>query len=251
MQMVYDEEGTGAPVVLLHGLGATGNVWRACASSLSKHFRTLCPDLPGSGRTPASGPISTGMLAEDLRSFMDALKLDRAHLVGHSYGSVVLQHFAVRYPDRVRSLSLVGPIQAPADPVRKALADRAAKARSEGLVAIANATVQAGTSMLTKAQRPEVAAFVRELVMRQDPNGYALTCEAVASTEPAALDTLKCPTLVITGDEDATSPPPVAKAVADRISGSRFHVLPYCGHWTPVEQVRSVSELLFNFLIVH
>jgi 3-oxoadipate enol-lactonase len=249
MEMKYDDQGSGTPVLLIHGLGGTGNVWGGCVASLSRHFRTLCPDLIGSGRSPSSGDITTPSLVQALLGFMDELGLERAHLVGHSYGSVLVQHLAVSHPARVRSLSLIGPILAPGEPARKALAERAAKARAEGLVAVANATVQVATSALTKADRPEVAAFVRELVMGQNPGGYAATCEAIAKTEPARIETLKCPTLVITGDEDTTSPPPVAKALADKIPGCRFHVLTGCGHWTPLERTQPLTEQLFNFLL--
>jgi 3-oxoadipate enol-lactonase len=251
MAMQYDELGSGTPVILIHGLGATGNVWGGCIPSLSRHFRTLYPDLPGSGRTPAGAEVSTPSLVQALLGFMDRLSLDSAHIVGHSYGSVLAQHLAVGHGKRVRSLSLIGPIQAPAEGAKKALAERAAKVRSEGLVAVANATVQVATSALTKTHRPEVAAFVRELVMRQDPNGYAATCEAIIGTEPAKLENIACPTLVITGDEDATSPPLVAKALADKINGASFHVLAGCGHWTPLEHSQPLTERLFNFLIAH
>jgi pimeloyl-ACP methyl ester carboxylesterase len=107
------------------------------------------------------------------------------------------------------------------------------------------------TSALTKTHRPEVAAFVRELVMRQEPKGYAATCEAIVGTAAAKLEDITCPTLVITGDEDATSPPPVAKAIADKIKGASFHVLTGCGHWTPLEHAQPVTERLFNFLMAH
>jgi 3-oxoadipate enol-lactonase len=249
MKMIYDEQGTGTPVLLIHGLGGTGNVWGGCVTSLSRHFRTLCPDLIGSGRTPLEGTITTTSLARALLSFMDERTQDRVHVVGHSYGSAVAQHLALANPARVRSLSLIGPIQAPAPAAKKAIAERAAKARSEGMAGIATATAQVGTSALTKAHRPEVAAFVKELVMRQDSHGYAATCEAIAGTEPAKLESLSCPTLVITGDEDATSPPPVAKELADKIPNARFHVIAGCGHWTPLEHTREVTEHLFNFLI--
>src|SRR6185503_2025004 len=104
----------------------------------------------------------------------------------------------------------------------QALRDRAAKARAEGMVAIADATVQIGTSAETKAHRPEVAAFVRELVMRQDAEGYALICEAISAIEAADLSGVRCPALVVTGDEDATAPPAVARSVAAALAGSKF-----------------------------
>ena len=117
------------------------------------------------------------------------------------------------------------------------------------MVGIADAIVQGGTSAETKAHRPEVAAFVREMLMRQDPEGYALTCEALAAVEAAEVEQIAVPTLLLTGDEDGTAPPRAVKALADRIAGSRFEVLDRCGHWTTFEKSTEVSNALLNFLL--
>ncbi len=115
-------------------------------------------------------------------------------------------------------------------------------------MAIANTTVQVGTSAHTKVRHPAIAAFVRELVMRQDPLAYAATCEAVAGTQAAVLESLRCPTLVLTGDEDATAPPAAARAIAHAINGATFSIVSRCGHWTPLEQAETVTNHLMNFL---
>ncbi len=248
MELQFDEYGAGDGVLLIHGLGGTGNIWGAQAGLLARYFRVVVPDMRGSGRSSGGGEISVASLVGDLIELLDRLKLDTVHVIGHSFGSVIAQHLAVDHASRVKSLGLIGPIRAPSDAAVKALRDRAAAARKDGLVAIANATVQIGTSAATKAHRPEVAAFVREMVMRQDAERYAATCEAVANVTPAALDHVHRPCLVVTGDEDATSPPAVARAIAQAIHAAQFKILPRCGHWTPIEQAELLSEALINFL---
>lgn len=249
MELCCEEIGEGPPVILVHGLGGTGNLWGGVVATLMREYRCVCPDLRGSGRTGCQGEVSTTALVDDLLELADRLSIKHAHWVGHSYGSTVLQSLAVRYPTRVTSLALIGPVQAATDAMQASLSGRAAKARAEGLAAIADATAQGGLSGETRCCRPEVAAFVREMVMRQDPRLYALTCECIVKTVPAEIQTLCCPTLVLTGDEDPTSPPRVAKTIADKISGSQLHILPRCGHWAPVERVRQVTDLLVNFLV--
>lgn len=250
MKMRYDEVGKGPALILVHGLGGTGNLWGGVVPTLSRTFRVVIPDLQGSGRTPREGEISTGALATDLLELADSLGIERAHWVGHSYGALVLQLLAVKHPSRVASLALIGPFQGgPSDATRTALSARAEKARGEGLADIGSVTAQVGTSAQTKAYRPELAAFVREMVMRQDAHSYALTCEAIANSTPEDIASLRCSTLVITGDEDLTAPPQVAKALANKIAGCHFHVLPRCGHWAPVESAGEVTNLLLNFLI--
>ena len=250
MKLRHDETGTGPALFLVHGLGATGNLWGGVVPTLSRQFRVVCPDLRGSGRTLCDGgAISSESLAADLLELADSLGIQQAHWVGHSYGCVVLQHLAVAHPSRVLGLGLIGPIRSASEAARAALAARAAKARAEGLADIGTATAQMGTSAETRAHRPEVAAFVREMVMRQDAESYAMTCEAVANSTPSGIENLRCPTLVITGDEDMTSPPPVARAIADLITDAKFHILPRCGHWTPIERSKEVTDLLVNFLL--
>jgi pimeloyl-ACP methyl ester carboxylesterase len=241
--------GDGPPVLLVHGLGSTGNVWFAQTQILSRYFKVIRPDLPGSGRSPLPAGLTTASIVAALHELIGRQGLSSVHLVGHSYGSIVCQHFARRHPECIRSLGLIGAFRAPADPVRRALRDRAATARNEGMAGIADATVQMGTAAETKAARPAVAGFVRELVMRQDPAGYAATCEALAATEAADLDGVKVASCVLTGDEDATSPPPIGRQLATEIPGAQFHLIARCGHWTPVEQPLEVNRLLLDFLL--
>ena len=161
--MIYETHGQGDPVILVHGLGGTANVFGPQVGVLQRFFRCVRPDLPGSGRSPAAGPLSIELLVDHVMAVMKSAGIEAAHFVGHSMGTVICQHLAVRAPEVVRSLALIGPIHAPADAGRTALRDRAARARAEGMVPIADTIVQGGTSADTKAHRPEVAALVREI----------------------------------------------------------------------------------------
>lgn len=239
--------GNGDPVVMVHGLGGTSNVYFHQAEILAKYYKVIRPDLPGSGRTPASGPLSIASLAQSVLSVIDAHAGQAVHLVGHSMGTIVCQHVAVMRPDAVRSLALIGPLAAPPEAARGNVRARAAKARAEGMVPIADMIVQGGTSAATKASRPEAAGFVRELLMRQDPEAYALSCEALADAQPAPVERLNIPALLLTGSEDAVTPPPAVAVLAARFSTARTIVLEGCGHWATVECPRQVTEALLNF----
>jgi pimeloyl-ACP methyl ester carboxylesterase len=250
MQMITEVLGSGEPVILIHGLGGTANVFQPQVNVLSRLFKCVRVDLPGSGRTPTpKSPASLITLADAIAETMRKEDGSKWHVIGHSLGTIVCQHLAVRHGDLVRSLSLLGPIHAPPDTARTALKERAAKARAEGMVAIADTIVQAGTSAYTKAAKPEVAALVREILMRQDPEGYAQTCEALAAAEAADVAKISVPTLLLTGDEDGTAPPHAAKTLSDRIHNSTVRILDRCGHWTTFEQPVEVSNALLNFLI--
>ena len=83
-------------------------------------------------------------------------------------------------------------------------------------------------------------------MLRQDAEGYARTCEALADARSADLASIRCSTMLITGDEDGVSPPPAVKALSSRIKGSRVVVVPGCGHWTPIEKPAQVNGLILN-----
>ena len=245
--IAVEEHGDGDAVVMIHGLGGTSNSWHPQVGPLSRFFRVVRLDLEGSGRSPATGTLSIASFVSDVVAVMDELDIPAAHLCGHSMGTIVCQHLAAAQPERVKSLALLGPLAEPPEPARQAIRDRAAVARKNGMVPIADSLVEVAISAETSAHYPAAAAFVREILMRQDAEGYARTCEALADAMSADLASISCSTLLITGDEDGVSPPPAVKALKERIKGSRFFVLPGCGHWTPIEKPTQVNGTLFNF----
>src|SRR3546814_6773383 len=86
---------------------------------------------------------------------------------------------------------------------------------------IADAIGQGATSRETKEQHPAILALVRESIMRQTPEGYAQSCLALAQAQAAAIEQIKAPTLLLTGDQDGVAPPAAVAAMSDRIAGSR------------------------------
>ena len=146
------------------------------------------------------------------------LGVSRAHFAGHSMGTIVCQHLAVRAPERVRSLALFGALLAPPEPARQGLKTRAAKARDEGMFGIADAIVQASLSSSTREQLPVVVAFVRESLLAQDPEGYARTCEALAAAEPPAVPALPAGQTKISPGKPWSGVPALAAVSAASIS---------------------------------
>jgi len=242
--------GAGETALLLHGLGGTSNSWTPLLGAFSRCV-IIRPDLLGSGRSHrVEGELTIDRFVEAMLRLLDVLSHERLHVVGHSMGTIVAVHLAAREPKRVRSLALFGPLLAPPDPARAAIRARGEKARSEGVTgmqAIADALVQASTSAESKAKRPAAIAFIRESLMRQDPEGYARSCEALAEAQLADTSKIACPTLLVTGDEDVVAPPQAVRAMSEKIAGSRVEILRGCGHWTPLEKPEECMQLLQRF----
>jgi len=248
-RMAVEIQGEGEPVVMIHGLGGTSNTFTPVLAAFARH-RTIRFDLPGSGRSPrVDGPLSLRLFVERALLVMRKAEVERAHVVAHSMGTIVAAHLAATEPGKVTSLALFGPLLAPPDPARAAIRARAAEARKGDMQPIADALLQSSVSADTRIKRPAAAAFVRELLMRQDAEGYARTCEALAEMQPADTSRIDCPTLLVTGDEDVVAPPQSVRMMSERIAGSRVEVLRGCGHWTPVEKPEECTALLQRFLL--
>lgn len=255
--MAVEVDGEGDPLVMVHGLGGTTNTWTPLLPALTNAKRIRI-ELPGSGRsrsahalqdnTPNKGQLSIDVMVDAVLRVCAQLGVSRAHFAGHSMGTIVCQHLAARAPERVRSLALFGALIAPPDAARQGLKTRAAKARDEGMFGIADAIVQGSLSASTREQQPVVVAFVRESLLAQDPEGYARSCEALSAAEPAAIDGIDVPTMLVAGDEDAVAPVQVAREIARRIRNAQVEVLSRCGHWMTAERATDCQSHLRRFL---
>jgi 3-oxoadipate enol-lactonase len=233
--------------VLILGLGGAANTFVPILPALARN-RRVCLDLPGSGRSArVEGPLSLEIFIEAVLKVLQKAGVVRAHVIGHSMGTIVAQHLAAREPGKVASLALFGPLLAPPEQARTAIRARAAKAREGDMQPIADALVQASLSSDSRNRKPVAVAYVRESLMRQYPKGYAWSCEALADMPPADTMRIDCPTLLVTGDEDVVAPPQSVRAMAEKIKGAKVEVLRGCGHWTPVEKPEECQELLKRF----
>ena len=253
-RMAVEDEGEGPAMVCVHGLGGSSNTFSPLMPAMARQ-RVLRVDLPGSGRSQrAEGVLSIERFVQALLSMCNRLGVARADWIGHSMGTIVCQHVAAAQPALVQSLALFGPLMAPTDAARTGLRARAAKARSEGVAGMHEITqtlLGAALSSDTRQRLPLAAAFVRESLMRQDAECYARTCEALAEAEPARVDTLSAPVLLVTGDEDGVAPPQAVRSMAEKLHAARstrVEVLARCGHWTPIERPDECQRALRDFL---
>jgi len=242
--MIIEDAGDGTAVVMVHGLGGSSNSFQPLIGRL-EGYRVLRPDLPGAGRSAVRPGLSAlGQLASAVRDGVRAAGVERAHFVGHSMGTLICQYLAAERPETVASLVLFGPILEPPTAARAALKERAAAARSGGMVGIADA-VAAGS---VADGHPAAAAFVRESLMRQDPAGYVAHCVALSVATAADHGAVSCPTLLIAGDMDPVAPVEMARRLQQSIAGARLEIVPGVGHWMMLEAPRRSAELLRTHL---
>ena len=191
-RMAVETDGRATPCLLMHGLGGTSNVWTPLMPALSRH-RTVRPDLPGSRALGARRGPALDRRASCRRCCGSAprLHVERAHVVAHSMGTIV----ASTSPCGARSWCAAWRCSARCSrrptPRGRPCGRAAQKARSEGVAGmqeIADALVQARDLGRDPRAPAAAVAFVRESLMRQMPEGYARSCEALAEAQPADVD---------------------------------------------------------------
>ena len=250
-QLFVDQYGEGEPVLFVHGLVGSANSWRPLSNDHCSDYRLIVPELPCSARSPITETLTIESIADSMWALLDSLDISQAHLIGHSMGTIVCQYMAAARPDGVTSMSLLGPLAEPPEPARGALRDRAELVRQSGMRGVADTLADVALSKKTKRENGNVQGFVREVIIGQNPEGYAKSCIALAAAQAADASLLSVPTLLITGDEDGVAPPANVEKLHQALPDSKYHVLDNCGHWTLNERPNAVCELVRSFIASH
>jgi 3-oxoadipate enol-lactonase len=251
VNIFYEATGDGLPILFVHGLGGTGNVWNAQRVALSKYFRVLTIDLPGSGRSDkAAREYSMDRWVEQLAGLADAAGLDKFVLIGHSMTTVLAQNFAATYGSRLVALVLCGPLTELAQQGREAFTRRAETVFRDGMIAVVDQVI---TGALTAAAREGVSASLvglyREVLLSNDPACYAGHCRAlVNASAKAAQANIECPTLILIGDQDGVTPLSLARPIAAAIKNCRIRIIPETAHMTMLERPDAFNAALVEFL---
>lgn len=246
---VLSNEGGGPWLTFIHQLGGDLSVWDQMAGYFRDDFTVLRYDVRGHGATAVPDrPFTVADLSHDLSTLLDALGAERTHLVGMSMGGMIAQQFALDYPSRIHSLTLADTASGTPPEGRATWDQRAAAARSDGIAALAPATLSRWLTPDFQKAHPEAVEQIRDVLLRTSPQGYALACEALRDFDVRArVGTIATPTLAVAGRYDTGTPPSATEAVASAIPGSRFELLD-AAHLAPVEQSHRFAALLETFL---
>ena len=250
VQLFYDLTGPAAAPVLVfsNSLGTTLEMWDAQVRALASRYRCLRYDTRGHGRSPAAGgPLTIEGLADDLGGLLDALGIEKAHVVGLSLGGMTAQAFAVRFPQRAESLVLMA--TSAHLPPPEGWDQRADLVRREGMQAIVDTVMARWFTADTVALSPEAVKPVRDRFLAIDPEGYAACCLAIRDMDlRQQIGAIAAPTLVIAGEDDPATPLEMLEDIASRIRGAELTVVPEAAHLVAIEQPDAVNELLAAFL---
>lgn len=241
------------PLVLLHAIATSGELWAPQVAVWSAHFRLVRIDLPGHGASPAPATAQEeGLLAYamQVRRVLDQLGIERAGIVGLSLGGMVAQAFALAFPERAAALVLAHTGARTAPAVRELWARRLAQFEDAGLDAQVEPTLERWFTRDFAARSPVTLAWVARQIRATSPVGYAAAIRAIQGLDHAErLGEIRAPTMVVAGREDTAVPPAVGAALAEGVLGSRFVVLEDAAHLSSVQQPVAFTETVGAFLM--
>jgi 3-oxoadipate enol-lactonase len=244
----YQSYGEGPPVVFVHGLGGTSHVWHGVMLAMAQHHHVVAMDLRGHGRSAGKGKFSIEGWAKDVEKLIRHLELPAVTLVGHSMGTLVVQHLAQTQPDMVDNLILVGGISHFEPSTVERYRDRADLIEKDGLDPVVDSWLAGAVSPQSHATKAGMVGLLRETFLRNDPAMYAKACRALSKAPKIRTDEIGQPTLMITGAHDRSTPLAMAEELKRGIPVSRIKVLADVGHWSPLEDPGAVAASMLEFL---
>lgn len=240
------------PVLMIQGLGASKNAWNLQRIAMATRFRIISFDNRGAGRSDKpTEPFTLEQMADDALAVLDAAGIETAHVVGASMGGVISQIVAVKYPQRVRSLTLVC-TACRNHPWRQELLQSWAKtAADKGMIEVGKIAAQ--WVMSPRSFRRLVPAFtwMGPLAALRPRHSFVSQIDAILNTREDLVDqlsTITAPTMVIVGNQDILTPRGDSEEIAERIPNAELVVISGAAHGLMMEHSSTFNRILIEFL---
>jgi 2-hydroxymuconate-semialdehyde hydrolase len=253
----YQDHGQGDPIFLIHGSGpgvtAYAN-WRLTMPVLAEKFRVIAPDMVGFGFTerPANVSYTMDMWVSHALSLMDELKIEKAHLVGNSFGGGLALALELKAPDRVNRLVLMGAAGTKfqlTDGLDAVWGYKGTLEHMKELVGLFAFNKNLVSDDLAKLRyEASIRPGFQEAFSAMFPAPRQRWVDSLASDE-GKIKTLTHETMIIHGRDDAIIPLSASLRLHDLIPKSQLHVFGQCGHWTQIEHSARFNQLLLNFFL--
>jgi pimeloyl-ACP methyl ester carboxylesterase len=228
-------------VLFIHGAGGGQYTWSHQKAFFEKSFNPVVIELPGHGESGGGGEEEIGRYAEHVHSFMKNLGLSKVFLVGHSMGGAITQTVALKDPEGIQGIILVGTgarlrvlplildgIKRDFETTIREIVKFSYSRKAPGEL------IERGTSDLMRC-RPEVLL------------GDFLACDRFDLMKE--VEKIKVPTLVLCGDEDELTPIKYSRFLSQRIEGSRLEILPNAGHMVMMEAAEAFNRIIGEFVL--
>ena len=250
-KLFYRDEGTGAPLLLIHAFPLNSTMWDAQIQALAPMMRVIAPDLPGFGQSIlGSGDKSIDRYADTLAALLDDLGIERAQIAGLSMGGYTALALIRRHPQRVSALVLAD-TKAPADndEARAKRAEHTQIVQSHGQAALAE---QLLPTLLSPNAPDALKTHIHSIAEANSREGLIAALKALANRADATsiLRQIDVPTTIIVGENDMVTPLAEAQALHAGIANSNLTVIPNAAHIANLEAPEAFNAALVNGLSV-
>jgi 3-oxoadipate enol-lactonase len=224
-------------------------MWDPQMALLAKQFRVLRFDTRGHGQSSApAGEYTLDEMAEDVKGLLDALEIKQTHWAGLSMGGMIGQTFALKYPGVFQSMVLADTTSRRHADAEKLWGERIRIAREQGMGALVEGTLARWFTDPYRKANTEVMVRIGNGIRATPVAGYVGCCLAISRIDlTARLKEINCPTLVIVGDQDAGTPPDMAREIHANLRGSELKVIPNAAHLSNIEQTGAFNDALTAF----
>lgn len=254
-QFYYEQHGEGEPLILIPGFGTGLWIWFNQVPRLAEHFRVITFDPRGIARSTGGDDFASMlMLAEDVKELLVALDIERAHIVGASFGGFVAQEFALSHPEMTDALVLcctsfggTGHIPPSAETLAALASTKglntAERVRENLLLAFSPEYIKAAPKEIERVIELREANFVPEHV-------YLHQLQAAFGFDTSGrVSQIEAPTLVITGDADIIVPMENSRNLAARIPRAELRVIPGGSHTFFIEKADEFNQAVIEFIV--
>ncbi|QRM46639.1 alpha/beta fold hydrolase [Rhizobium sp. BG4] len=246
----YRIDGSGDPLVCIHGVGSYLEAWSGVVERLKDSFTILTFDLRGHGQSSrVKGRYEIDDFVNEALALADKAGFSSFNLAGFSLGGLIAQRLALTHLDRLRKLVLLSTVAGRTPDERTRVLERLAALRAGTPADHHNASLSRWLTEEFQAANAETIARLRQRDAENDPECYAAAYRVLAETDFGGfLDQIRCPTLIATGEDDAGSNPRMARYMHERIPGSTLSILPGLRHSILIEAPETVANLMRGFL---
>jgi len=246
----YIIEGDGPWLVMSHSLASNLTMWDAQARLLARTFKVLRYDTRGHGGSSAlPASYTLDQLADDAKALFDALGITSAHWVGLSMGGMIGETFALKYPGVFQSMVLADTTARRPPNAAEMWGERIRIAQAQGMNALVESTLARWFTDPFRQSRKDVMERIGGHIRNTPVAGFVGCCEAISRVDVLdRLQEIRCPALVIVGEQDHGTPPEMARAIAANLPGAKLVVIPSAAHFSNVEQEKLFNDALVRFL---
>ncbi len=255
----YEIEGEGDCLILIHGFSDNLSMWYNQIPEFSKRYRILSLDVRGHGKTEApEGEFSMNLFAKDVRALLNGLHIEKACVLGYSMGGRIALQFALDYPEMVTGLVFANSgitgkdYQMPEEQMREMMERRQQMMemfKTANMETIADTMAERSMSPGIRDANPALFKKYKEIKMKNSPKYYTPIMQAMmtAAADPPDLSRIKCPVLIIAGEQDGFMSLDIAEYMKKTIRQASLKVFP-TGHASALEAPNDFNQAVLDFM---